>query len=125
MKNKIAIYGNRVLTRPLKILNKSEKKVTSIITPTDKDHSKTPRHLYDDHKYQAEIIKVGLKYRLRNLLIPKAHKLTKGKVVYFIGGDGFPVIQDDIDYLILETKRIIGTNQKGNQGYKYLNFKDV
>lgn len=124
METKIGIVGNRILTRPLKVATKHEKSKSKVIAPeTRKEES--ARQAYDDHKFQAQVVKVGLRYKLRNLLIPKSHKITPGDVVYYIGGDGFPVIQDDIDYLVLETKRIIGINQKGRQGYEFMNFKSL
>ncbi len=127
-KGKIRIFGNRVLTRPLKVPNKYDRKKSKVVAPDSakkKDQDQHVRMNYDDHKNQAEVQKVGLMYRLRTLLIPKKHKISVGDIVYYIGGDGFPIIQDDKDFLVLETKRIIGVNEYGRQGYDYLNFKDL
>lgn len=124
MDAKINIIGNRILTRPLKVLTKHEKSKSKVITPETKKEDSS-RMAYDEHKFQAEVIKIGLRYRLRNLLVPKNHKITKGDVIYYIGGDGFPVIQDDKDYLVLETKRIIGINKKGKQEHEHMNLKSL
>jgi co-chaperonin GroES (HSP10) len=127
-KGKIHVLGNRILTRPLKVPNKYDRKKSKVVTPESARKKNQDQHVrmnYDDHKNQAQVQRVGLMYRLRTLLIPKKHKITVGDIVYYIGGDGFPVIQDDKDFLVLETKRIIGINEKGRQGYDYLNFKDL
>jgi co-chaperonin GroES (HSP10) len=124
MEKSIAVFGNRVLTRPLNVLTKQQKKKSQIIAPENRKEQST-RQYYDEHKFQAEVIKIGLVYRLRTFFMPKKHKINKGDVIYHIGGDGFPIIQDDKDYLVLETKRVVGKNEKGKQGYGYLTYKDM
>jgi co-chaperonin GroES (HSP10) len=123
----IKIFGNRILVRPLKVLDKAKKKKSSIIAPdsfANKKSDQPQRYNYDDHKFQAEVQRISLNHFLRTFFLPRKFKIRKGDIVYYIGGDGFPVVQDDNDYLVLEAKRIIGVNEKGRQGYEYMNFKD-
>lgn len=125
---KIRVFGNRILVRPLKVPNKYDRKKSMVKAPDSAKKNNQDQHVrmnYDEHKNQAEVQKIGWIYRLRTLLTPKKHKISVGDIVYYIGGDGFPIIQDDKDFLVLESKRIIGVNEKGRQGNDYLNFKDL
>lgn len=126
MKKNITVLGDRILTRPLKINTKIEKKNSNIVMPENNQNQDKPqRYNYDDHKFQAEVLKVGWKYKLKTFFLPPSLKICKGDVVYHIGGDGFMVVQDDIDYLVLENSRIIGINQQGKGDKEYLLYKDV
>lgn len=86
--------GTDLLVKPIDVKNKSEKK--GLIT-TDK--SKNTREMYDEHPFQATVLRIGKDYQ---------GEIEKGDVVFFIGQDGFPIIWNDKDYRILKSDRILG-----------------
>lgn len=92
--------GDDILTEPIHVKSKYEKR--GIVMPEEEEKKKHIREYYDDHPYQARVRKIGPEYD---------GVIKVGDVVYFIGGDGHPLIYNDGDYLLLRSDRILGIKE--------------
>lgn len=86
--------GTDLLVKVIHIKNKYEKK--GLVT-TDKSGSK--REMYSEHPFQATVLRIGKDYE---------GEIKEGDVIFFLGNDGFPIIWNDKDYLLLKSDRILG-----------------
>ena len=100
--NKVGIrpLGTDILVKRI-IINTKYQKNSNLITPkTENDGNK--RELYDTHPFQATVLRLGKDY---------VGEIKVGDVVYFIGGDGYPIIWDDKDYIVMKSDRILGIKE--------------
>lgn len=97
--NKVGIkpLGTDLLVKPITVKTKYEKR-GGVVTPENTDKS-NKRDLYDEHPFRATVVRIGSDYD---------GEIQVGDVIFHIGGDGYPLIWNDKDYLLLKSDRILG-----------------
>lgn len=89
-----------ILVETMSVKTKVEKKG---LTDPNKDKKGNKKDDYDDHPFQAIVRKIGPEYD---------GDINIGDVIFYIGGDGNPIIYNGSDkYLILKSDRILGVKE--------------